>query len=215
MSSKQDFTPSEWEEILEGPPSAGMLVITAQRGGMWRETISMAKAYTEARQQHGKSELLDEIVAAEPKVDHTRYHSQQELQEHSTGHLRDAVAALTGKATPEELAEYKRFVLNLAERVAAAHQSTAKRRERSARPSAKRSTRSRKPSGSCRGAGPLLRRPRSGGAGMIGSSRWLASSRAPVWIVVVPSKTLRRAGRRGGCAGTRPSRGTRAARLAG
>jgi hypothetical protein len=121
MTTKQDFTASEWEQVLEGPPSAGMLVITAQRGGMWRETISMAKAYAEARAQHGQSELLDEIVAAKPKVDHTRYHSPEELKEHSLAHLRDSVALLQGKATPQELEEYRRFVVNLAERVAGAH----------------------------------------------------------------------------------------------
>ena len=121
MTTKQDFTPTEWEQILEGPPSAGMLVMTAQHGGMWRETVSMAKAYSEARAQHGQSELLDEIVAAKPKVDHTRYHSPEELKEHTLAHLRDAVALLTDKATPQELEDYKRFVVNLAERVADAH----------------------------------------------------------------------------------------------
>ncbi len=103
MTTKQDFTPSEWEQVLEGPPSAGTIVITAQRGGMLRETVSMAKAYTEAREQHGQSELLDEIVAAKPKIDHTRYGSPQELKEHALGHLRDAVAVLEVKATPQEL----------------------------------------------------------------------------------------------------------------
>lgn len=121
MTTKADFTPQEWELVLEGPPSAGMLVITAQRGGMLRETVSMAKAYVEARQQHGQSELLDEIVAVKPKLDHTRYHSLDELKEHSLGHLRDAVALLKGKATPEELDEYKRFIINLADKVARAH----------------------------------------------------------------------------------------------
>lgn len=124
MTAKQDFTPTEWEQILEGPPSAGMLVMAAQRGGMWRETVSMAKAYTDARQQHGQSELLDEIVAAKPKVDHTRYHSPEELQEHGLAHLRDAVALLKNKATPQELEDYKRFVVNLAERVAGAHRES-------------------------------------------------------------------------------------------
>ena len=73
MTTKADFTEQEWEVVLEGPTSAGMLVITAQRGGTLRETISMAKAYAEARQQHGQSELLDAIVAAKPEIDHTRY----------------------------------------------------------------------------------------------------------------------------------------------
>ena len=65
MTSKSDFTAEEWQLILEAPPSAGMIVVTAQRGGSFRETIAMAKAYVEARQHHGESELLDEIVAGE------------------------------------------------------------------------------------------------------------------------------------------------------
>ncbi len=121
MTSKADFTGEEWQQILEGPPSAGMLVITAQRGGMLRETISMAKAYAEARQHHGQSELLDEIVAAKPKLDHTRYRSPEELEQRSLAHLRDAVALLRQKATAQELDEYKSFVVHLADQVAHAH----------------------------------------------------------------------------------------------
>jgi hypothetical protein len=121
MTTKADFTPQEWELVLEGPPSAGMMVITAQRGGMLRESVSMAKAYAEARQHHGQSELLDEIVAAKPKLDHTRYGSLDELREHSLEHLRDAVALLEAKVTAQELDEYKRFILNLADKVAHAH----------------------------------------------------------------------------------------------
>jgi hypothetical protein len=121
MATKGDFTPQEWELVLEGPMSAGMIVITAQRGGMLRETVSMAKVYAEARQQHGQSELLDEIVAVKPKLDHTRYRSLGELKEHSLGHLRDAVALLQGKVTPQELDEYKRFIITLADKVAHAH----------------------------------------------------------------------------------------------
>jgi hypothetical protein len=121
MTSSSDFTPQEWEQILEGPPSAGLIVITAQRGGTLRETVSMAKAYGEARQHHGQSELLDEIVSAKPEMDHTRYHSPQELRERSLAHLRDAVALLATKAQPQELEEYRGFVVSLARRVAEAH----------------------------------------------------------------------------------------------
>jgi hypothetical protein len=64
VTRKADFTEQEWKLVLEGPTSAGMIVITAQRGGVLRETVSMAKAYAQARQQHGQSELLDGIVAA-------------------------------------------------------------------------------------------------------------------------------------------------------
>jgi hypothetical protein len=121
MTGKADFTPQEWELVLEGPPSAGLIVITAGKGGMLRETMSMAKAYAEAREQHGQSELLDEIVAAKPKLDHSRYSSPEELKERSLGHIRDAVALLASKAQPEELEAYQGFISKLAEKVAGAH----------------------------------------------------------------------------------------------
>jgi hypothetical protein len=75
----------------------------------------------DARAQHGESELLDDIVAAKPETDHTRYHSAAEVRENGLKHLRDAVALLESKATAEELDEYRRFVLALAGKVAAAH----------------------------------------------------------------------------------------------
>jgi len=121
MTSKSDFTTEEWQLVLEGPPSAGMIVVTAQRGGSLRETIAMAKSYVEARQQHGKSELLDDIVAAKPERDHTHYHSLEELKTHGLQHLRDAVALLGTKASVEEIGEYRRFILTLSQHVAAAH----------------------------------------------------------------------------------------------
>jgi hypothetical protein len=121
MTAKADFTPQEWDQVLEGPTSAGMIVITAQPGGTIRETFSMAKAYAEARQRHGQSELLDAIVAAKPELDRTRAGSLDELKTRNLGHIRDAVALLEGKASSQELDEYRRFVVGLAETVAAAH----------------------------------------------------------------------------------------------
>jgi hypothetical protein len=121
MTSKTDFTTEEWHLILEAPPSAGMIVVTAQRGGSFRETIAMAKAYAEARQQHGKSELLDDIVAAKPERDHTHFHSFEELKEQGLRHLRESVGLLRTKATPDEVEEYRRFIVTLSQKVAAAH----------------------------------------------------------------------------------------------
>ena len=36
MTTKSDFSAEEWQLILEAPPSAGMIVVTAQRGGSSR-----------------------------------------------------------------------------------------------------------------------------------------------------------------------------------
>ena len=121
MTGKADFTEEEWKVVLEGPPSAGMIVLTAQRGGTIRESVALARSYVEARQQHGESQLLDELVAAKPQMDHTRYHSVEELKEHGLQHLREAVELLERKATADELEDYRRFVLTLANKVASAH----------------------------------------------------------------------------------------------
>ena len=116
MTTKAACSPEEWKVVLEGPPSAGMIVVTAAHGGMFKETVAMSKAYVEARSQHGASELLDEIVEAKPAMDHTRYHSVDELRDNGLEHLRSAVTLLEGKATPGEVDDYRRFVLALGRR---------------------------------------------------------------------------------------------------
>jgi hypothetical protein len=120
MTTHADFTEEEWDAVLEGPTSAGMIVAAAERGGTFREVFAMAKAYTEARQEHGSSELLDEIVAHKPETDRTRSHSPEEMKEHGLQNIRDAVALVEAKATPAELGDYRLFVVSLARRVAAA-----------------------------------------------------------------------------------------------
>jgi hypothetical protein len=97
-----------------------MIVSTAERGGTFRETFAMAKAYTEARKEHGDSPLLDELVSSKPEMDRTRAHSPEELKEHGLQRIRDAIGVLEQKATPEEVEDYRRFVVSLANRVAGA-----------------------------------------------------------------------------------------------
>lgn len=120
MTASSDFTPEEWEVVREGPTSAGMIVSTAQRGGTFREVFAIAKAYTEARQEHGDSALLDELVSRKPEMDRTKSHSAEELKEYGLQRIREAVALLEQKATPQEVEDYRRFVISLANRVAGA-----------------------------------------------------------------------------------------------
>lgn len=121
MTTQEAFSAEEWTTVLEGPTSAGLIVVTAARGGSLREMVAISKAYAAARSEHGASELLDAIVAAKPKADHTRYHSPQEMKQAGLQHVRDGVALVQSKATPEELEDYRRFVLNLAQKAAEAH----------------------------------------------------------------------------------------------
>lgn len=121
MTRKADFNAEEWSLVLEGAPIAGMIVITAERGGTLRESVSMGQAYVKARQQSGRSELLDEILSASPELDQTRFRSAEDLRETGLARLREAVQLLERKGAPEEVEDYKRFVMALAEKVAQAH----------------------------------------------------------------------------------------------
>jgi hypothetical protein len=120
MTTHADFTEEEWETVLEGPTSAGMIITTAERGGSFRESFAMARAFAEARQEHGASELLDDVVGHRPKTERVKAHSKEELKEAYLAEIRDAVALVTAKATPEELGDYRLFVVTLAKKVAAA-----------------------------------------------------------------------------------------------
>lgn len=81
MTTRAAFSPEEWKVVLEGPSTAGMIVITA-------------KACTGARAEHGDSELLDEIVAAQPRMEHNRYGSAEELRENGLGLLRPSARSV-------------------------------------------------------------------------------------------------------------------------
>ena len=121
MTGKADFTEEEWKLVLEGPPSAGLIVAAAQRGGTFREAFAISKAYVDARKEHGESELLDAIASAKPQLDRHRLGSGPELKDNGLQIIREAVALVEDKGTPEEVDEYKRFVVTLAHKVAASH----------------------------------------------------------------------------------------------
>lgn len=126
MTRKADFNAEEWSQILEAPPIAGMIVIAAERGGTFRESLQMSAAYRDARQAAGEleePELLEEIVEAQPEVDQKEFGSQEELAEKGLQHLSGAVSILEAKATTDEVDAFRGFVLAVAERVAHAHKT--------------------------------------------------------------------------------------------
>jgi hypothetical protein len=120
MATKEDFSPEEWEAISDGPVYAGMMIITASRGGSFRETFSMSKTWAEARQRQGESELLDAVVAEKPKLE-DKPGSAIELHNAGIQMLQQAVQSIEAKS-PDELDAYRSFVTGLAQRVAEAHE---------------------------------------------------------------------------------------------
>jgi hypothetical protein len=120
MTAKADFTEEEWNVVREGPAAAGVLVLMAQGGGSFRETWALAKSYAEARKQPGQSQLLDELASEKPDVE--RHSTREEQESQGLTGLREAIAILEQKASPEEVEAYRTFVLAVARKVAEAHE---------------------------------------------------------------------------------------------
>jgi hypothetical protein len=122
MTRKAEFNAEEWSTIVDGPLYAGMRVISADRGGTLRESLAMGRVYQEARQHHGESELLDELVKSPPAIDPDRVkEAGGDIAALTSKQLSEAISILEQKATPEEIDAYKRFVMTLAQAVANAH----------------------------------------------------------------------------------------------
>jgi len=122
MTRKADFNADEWSTVVDGPLYAGMRVISADRGGTVRESLAMGRAYQAAREHHGESELLDELVKSPPSIDPDRVREAGgNISALASEQLRDAIGILEAKSTPSEVDAYKRFVMTVAEAVASAH----------------------------------------------------------------------------------------------
>jgi hypothetical protein len=123
MTKKAEFNAEEWSTVVEGPPIAGLIVVTAEHGGSIRESLQISKAYQEARQAHMGPELIEELLDSPPEVDPQGYSDQADLRHRGLQQLRDAVSVLEGRATDDEIDAYRGFVLGIAERVAHAHKT--------------------------------------------------------------------------------------------
>jgi hypothetical protein len=119
MTEKAAFNAEEWFKLANAPAIAALRVIAADRGGSLKESLSLGRAYAEARRDG--SGLLQEIVSTAPQIDPSELKSPGEIPHRTESALREAIRLLEQKATPEETGAYKRFVLEVAETVARAH----------------------------------------------------------------------------------------------
>jgi hypothetical protein len=122
VTTKADFDAAEWETLIEGPAIAGLIVVTAQRGGAVREAIAIGKEYVEAGKEH-QGELIGEVAAKPPRLSSKEFSSREALHTEGLQRIGAAVEILKAKATPDEVDAYGRFVLAVAERAAAADKS--------------------------------------------------------------------------------------------
>jgi hypothetical protein len=120
VTKRGDFNAEEWATVLEAPALAAAEVMTAERGGTIREAAALARTYQEARQQH-TSELVDAVIAEPPRLDPAQVKAPDALAQRADTQLRAATELLRAHATPDELDDYRRFVLSVARGVARAH----------------------------------------------------------------------------------------------
>ena len=120
MTEKSAFNAEEWDKLLEAPALAALRVIAADRGGTIRESLSLGRAYAEARSA-GDDGLLTEIVSSAPHVDPQGLKDPGALEGRLHESVREALAILEQKATPKEVEAYRQFVMKVADTVAHAH----------------------------------------------------------------------------------------------
>ena len=98
MTVKADFTEEEWELVLDGPPTAGLVALAASRPEGFREDWTIVGIYADARQARGESELLDDLIAELPNLERYAWPEQAELE--GLARLAEAVMLLERKASP-------------------------------------------------------------------------------------------------------------------
>jgi hypothetical protein len=120
MTTKSQFNAEEWEAVARAPALAALMVMMADRGGTIRESLALGRAYAEARRDGG-SELIEQLVSSPPSLDPNSLGQPDQLRQQLPEHIREAVRLVEEKGTPEEVEDYKSFILRVADVVAHAH----------------------------------------------------------------------------------------------
>jgi hypothetical protein len=132
MTTRTDYTDEEWKNIKAGPLLAGAYVSTVVKSGpidTAKEALAISQSLAELVKKGSANQLIatliEEVKPKEGEAVQTRegiainVKTPEELHKATIDTLQQASAALT-KATPEETAEYKQFVMTVAQRVAEA-----------------------------------------------------------------------------------------------
>ncbi|PYE56252.1 hypothetical protein [Deinococcus yavapaiensis] len=135
MNVKDSFSPQEWFRVMNGPGRAGLAVIAASPSGLTgllAETGAISDVIQEMIASHPTTPLLAAMAEA---YQHTTSDELKQLQATETAErarnldetktqafegVRQALWAVSTKATPEDVQAYKTLLLRVAERVAGA-----------------------------------------------------------------------------------------------
>jgi hypothetical protein len=124
MTGKADFSESEWETLQKGVTGAGLLVSVSDKGffDTFKEAGALAKHLAKAREDHD-NELVSQLSNA-GRHGFGLTDSPPEVEQETLEALTAAVGILREKA-PDEVDEYRSFVLGVAQSVAEAAKGVA------------------------------------------------------------------------------------------
>ena len=130
MTTKADFTDEEWARLERAPIVAGMAISLADPGGpieAVKESMAAIKTITEAAQSGGRGELVDAVAGSITEKTKERKSPLGDFKprgamagEQILEELRAVNELLTQKATPEEAAAFREWLLTAAKRAAEA-----------------------------------------------------------------------------------------------
>ena len=98
MTEKAAFNAEEWSKLVEAPALAALRVVAADRGGTIRESLSLGRAYAEAREEGGG--LLGEIASTPPHVDRSELKDREAIPQRTEQALREALSILERTQRP-------------------------------------------------------------------------------------------------------------------
>jgi hypothetical protein len=129
MLTKNDFAASDWNTLRDTPYLVGLATLLAEPSGLG--TIKESIAITMGIWENQASEIplirdltsRAEMQAAQNSLKGRFTGSQAELSKNvirdlALEHARSSIAMLSGKADPEEIEAYRKFLYRLAEKVA-------------------------------------------------------------------------------------------------
>ena len=128
MTTREDFTDEEWTRLERSPIVAGMAISLADPGGpieAVKESMATLKTVTEAAQSGNQSELVDAVAKSFAEKAQQRQSPLGDFKprgamagEEILEELRGVNALLAEKATPEEAAGFREWLLTAAQRSA-------------------------------------------------------------------------------------------------
>jgi hypothetical protein len=127
MTTKADFTDEEWARLERAPFVAAMAISMADPGGpieAVKESMAAIKTVTETAKSGGGVELMDEVAkgvaekAQQRKNPMSGFKPEGDPREGIVEELRAVNGLITAKATPEEAAGFREWLLSTAKRAA-------------------------------------------------------------------------------------------------